>query len=378
MVPNKVAEILISILRSELTGTEEVNLSNICLEELLKVYQLSKTHNVYSMCGDYLLRHGIEDEDIYQDLVLSQLVVEMEEDLLNRAMGVLEKAGFVCVPLKGAVIRNYYPKPWMRLSGDIDILVKESDWENAKRLLCESLHLGAGRVESELVSEQGIIIDLGKSILDRNHRDGKGSNLADIWEYVIENASGTKTLRDDMQYVYSLEHMARHFDNGGCGINHVMDLWVLNHLVMKNDAINKARNALLIEKKDKDLEENFNQIAEKWFSSSYTSNTNGIERLIIEGGAQGTRENKLSMNRGRYGTLMYKLKKMFVPYSYLCILFPSLTGKRWLTPIYEVFRWIYHLRKGRFGIVLREFKAVDSIPDDEMRSISTSLKNTNI
>ncbi len=37
------------------------------------------------------------------------------------------------MPLKGSVIRNMYPEPWMRTSCDIDILVEKSSLDVAKK-----------------------------------------------------------------------------------------------------------------------------------------------------------------------------------------------------------------------------------------------------
>ena len=58
------------------------------------------------------------------------------------------------------------------------------------------------------------------------------------------------------------------------------------------------------------------------------------------------------------------LNRFFVPYDYLKILFPQIEGKRWLTPFYEVYRWIYHAKNGRTGIIMNEFKESDAMTDD--------------
>ena len=44
---------------------------------------------------------------------------------LGRICGALEKAEIDFIPLKGSVLRNLYPEPWMRTSADIDILVTQ-------------------------------------------------------------------------------------------------------------------------------------------------------------------------------------------------------------------------------------------------------------
>ena len=41
------------------------------------------------------------------------------------------------LPLKGSVLREEYPEPWLRTSGDIDILVHEQDVKRASQVLME-------------------------------------------------------------------------------------------------------------------------------------------------------------------------------------------------------------------------------------------------
>mgnify|MGYP000152239857 CR=1 FL=1 len=42
------------------------------------------------------------------------------------------------LPLKGSVLREEYPEPWLRTSGDIDILVHEQDVKRASQVLMET------------------------------------------------------------------------------------------------------------------------------------------------------------------------------------------------------------------------------------------------
>jgi hypothetical protein len=53
----------------------------------------------------------------------------------GRLCKTLDEAKIPFIVLKGAVIRKYYPEPWMRSSCDIDILVKESDLERATEVV---------------------------------------------------------------------------------------------------------------------------------------------------------------------------------------------------------------------------------------------------
>ena len=49
----------------------------------------------------------------------------------------LEKAEIPFLPLKGSVIRKYYPEPWMRTSCDIDLLIHKEEADNVVNLFTE-------------------------------------------------------------------------------------------------------------------------------------------------------------------------------------------------------------------------------------------------
>lgn len=46
-------------------------------------------------------------------------------------------AGISYMPLKGSLIRDWYPEPWMHTCTDMEILVKKEDIECATAILCE-------------------------------------------------------------------------------------------------------------------------------------------------------------------------------------------------------------------------------------------------
>ena len=60
-----------------------------------------------------------------------------QELALEEIRTVFEQQEILFLPLKGAVIRGSYPEAWMRTSSDIDILIREEDYEKAKEFLTE-------------------------------------------------------------------------------------------------------------------------------------------------------------------------------------------------------------------------------------------------
>ena len=58
---------------------------------------------------------------------------------LNCLTEALNQAEMPFIPLKGSILRQYYPEPWMRTSCDIDILVREEDIDAATQAIEKKL-----------------------------------------------------------------------------------------------------------------------------------------------------------------------------------------------------------------------------------------------
>ena len=361
-------EKLIDILRSELTGTDEADLSGLSDQELAAIYNLAKKHNVFTMAGSYMDAHNIHKTAILRDMSYAQQHVDAMDRVFAEITKALSEAGIHFLPLKGIVMRRLYPKPWMRLSGDIDILIHPEDRQRFIEALSKipGMQFQAFCGEDHFTSADGVTIDVSTVLHGPSAIDNNGALMADIWDHASPSAEAPAlyTLSDAMLYTHAVNHMARHLKTGGCGINHLMDLWVLNHRIPVDAEKKSARQALIKEKHLERIAEELEKISEKWFSNAETPVDTELEEYILSGAAHGTQKTRVSVNRKGLSKARYMLSRFFVPYDYLKILFPQIEGKRWLTPFYEVYRWIYHAKNGRTGIIMNEFKESDAMTDD--------------
>lgn len=105
--------------------------ANLAAEEFDALMRLAKQHEVQPMAAYGLLLTGgltPEQEQRCRQLIYQIMIYQERMDQeLRRTCDLLEKAQIDYMPLKGAVIRSLYPEPWLRTSGDIDILVKDAD-----------------------------------------------------------------------------------------------------------------------------------------------------------------------------------------------------------------------------------------------------------
>ena len=369
-----VSLILIGILRAELVGFEDSTSVTLSADKLKDVYCLAKQHNAYTIVANYLIKHGFEEETLFNDFAVASQALQWCDESFVKVSKALSEARIEHLPLKGVVIRKEYPEPWMRLGGDIDILIHECD-----RLLVKQILAGLGYKyelngeEDHYTDDSGVVFDI-RVALGAPKGFCSQDVLSDVFNYAKRTEGYRLDLRDDMRYVHAIIHMAKHLVNGGCGISHVMDLWVLNHRISVTEEMQAAREALLEKKGVKKLEEAFVAVSEKWFSGADVSTVDGLEEFIINGLAHGSDLNHAIKSRREWGNSFYKLKRLFVPYDYLCQLFPQLKGNRWMTPIYEVYRWIYHIRNGRTKKIMREFNESNSISNETVEKTERMMK----
>ena len=278
---------------------------------------------------------------------------------LGRLSKVLNEEKIPFIPLKGSVIRQYYPEPWMRTSCDIDVLVHESDLERAVSALTSAAGYKAdskGSHDVGMFSDSGVHLELHYGLIE----DKIVGSAADILRSAWENASPVSDTSeyifgDDLFFFYHTAHMAKHFVNGGCGIRPFIDIWVLNHCVSfdreERDAL-LAKGGLLVFAKQAEA------LSEAWFGNGeHTDITRRMQDYLLKGGVYGTTANRVSVQQIRKGgKIRYAFSRIWLPYDVLKFHYPSLEGKRWLLPVFEVRRWFKLIFCGGFKRSVSELK----------------------
>lgn len=370
---DNVSEKLIEILRAELTGTDDADISSLSKEELDRVYLLACKHNVFTMVGDYMFCHGFESDQILWDMANAQDKIKSMDKAMADVKKALTEARIPFLPLKGIQLRKLYPRPWMRLAGDIDILIHEEDKEALTTVMCDKLFYQYKHYENEdhFVTPDGVEFDVAAEIFGPAAIDQDGSIYKDLWEYAQPETEGSfqYVLTDSMNYVHDVIHMTRHLRSNGCGINHIIDLWVLNHSVCVGNDYIQSRKRLLKEKNIEKAEIELLKIAEKWFSGDNNNASPLLEEYILSGEANGSNINYAIIRLGKENKLHYYFTRIFVPYNELCLTFPTLKNKKWLIPYYEVSRWISRTKRGMLPIVKREFATIKRYKKQDAESI---------
>lgn len=375
MEAKSIQDIFIKILRSELTETE---LDDSVKEQLTSdvvaaLYSLSDRHDLAHIIFSSLYKCGLKKDDaiyskFYQKAIMSVHRNEQIKYEFGQICDIFDQASIPYIPLKGSVIRPYYPQESMRTSCDIDILVKEENLEAAidaliqKGFRCEERNYH----DVSLFSQANVHLELHFNIQENI---GKlDAVLKDAWRYARLTDGSRYNFTDDFFVFHMFSHMSYHFLSGGCGIRSLMDIWIMEHKM----GITYECARELLEKADiYRFAEEISKLAEICFSGEPKDEfSDTILSYIFSGGVYGTSQNKIAVKKSKSkSTLLYALQRLFLPYKSMVTLYPILHKLPFLLP----FCWIARLCKMLFGgkakHTIRELKTVNNVSDDKINTI---------
>ena len=194
-----------------LTDEERGSYSKDALPDLLK---LAQRHDI-----THLLVLGLKKNSL-----ISESNIEIEKKMLeavyryerlnyeySQLCSALEEAQIPFIPLKGSVLRGYYPEEWMRTSCDIDVLIRRENLERAISYLATNLEY----VEKERATHDVSLFSPLKNHIELHFdlvEEGRANNaidiLSDVWEGVSlrENSEYCYEMSDELFYFYHITH----------------------------------------------------------------------------------------------------------------------------------------------------------------------------
>ncbi len=384
------SEIILAALRSEICGNNEYdnikkafsssNDTSLLLEE---IYRITKHHDVaHIVCSALekakLLENDAISEKLKKDYFLAFLRYERINHDFKMICELLSDAAIDFMPLKGSVIRKYYREPWMRTSCDIDILIHEDDLDKAIDSLSAVSGFEKGIKAGHDVSfmtPSGISLELHYNLVDDTGFEEGKDVLSDIWNksFLVQKSEHHFVMSDEMFYFYHIIHMAKHFENGGCGVRTFIDLWILNH----NMEYDKEKRDELLQKGGMlKFARACEALSEVWFSElGHSEITRWLESYIWYSGAYGTRANSVAISQAeKGGKLSHIRSRIFLPYDEIKYYYLILQKHKWLTPFYEVRRWFRLLRLKTAKRAVREIKMGNDVTEAQNAKNKAMLK----
>lgn len=383
MLPNKdAAQMMLRLFRAEvcdkaLLPEECAQYTSELCDDVLK---LSRKYGLDSLAAYAMLKYKLcqdTDKKLYKAVYGAMCRYERNKSTYEQLCRILETAQVPFIPLKGLVIRDMYPQPWMRTSCDIDILVPEEMLDQAvKALEAEDgfQNQGRGYHDVPFVAPNGVYVELHFSLIDGGKFPQTDAILNRVWSEALPVADGgmQHTLPDGLFYFHHILHMVDHFYEGGCGIRPFLDLWILDNRLPGN----KNRDQLLTEGHLITFANAARQLTSVWLESALHSElTYQMEQYIFNAGMYGGTQNKAAIQQidkgGKLKSLFYQV---FLPYSTLKGHYPIIQKYRWLTPFCQIARWFRLLNSNRRKRAIQTMKANNNTTKMHLESAESLLQ----
>lgn len=382
-------ELLRSAVRYALTGNKD----NISLlqaadnDELAGLYKLSKAQDLAHLVAHALNENGVETDSELRSKFEKQLGLAVYRTTLNdstlaRICDLLEEIGVDFIPLKGSVLRAYYPERWMRTSCDIDVLIHECDIDKCCQAITERLGMKCKSRNSHDVpfySDDNVHLELHFTLIEDGRAAESARILSAVWEHssLRSGWSHYYEMSDAMFYYYHLAHAAKHLEVSGSGIRQVLDLYILDRICAKDAS---ARDALLTEGGLYKLCECMRSLSRVWLGDKTADESDlKLEDYLISSGVYGNLENRVSLELDSSGIkgnrIVYVFKRLFLPYETMKYQYPILEKWKILLPFCQVHRWFDRIFRGRLKSARQELVIASRLTETENKSRAELIRS---
>ena len=330
--------------------------------DLPKLFEVCQEHILSASVAYALESAGIKDNDFTQakeKAIRKNILLDAERTKIFKRFEA-EKIWYL--PLKGCILKDWYPNLGMRQMSDNDILIDDSRRNDVKDIMKEyGFELKAEReavdeylkepvynfeMHGELFMEYqvGAMADYYRGIKSRMLKD-------DINEYGYH-------FSNEEFYLFMLAHEYKHFTLGGTGVRSLVDTYVF---------LRKFGNSLdwgyvkseLQKLGIADFERNNRDLAIKVFSMKQL---NIEDKKLLDyyamSGTYGNRNNHIEnmvKYKGRGSKVKFLLYRFFPPMSALEVSVPWVTKSKLLIPLAYFYRFFRGATKHRKSVA-DEFK----------------------
>lgn len=157
--------------------------------------------------------------DVLRDAAQTQMLSVLREQF--------NTAGIDFLLLKGAHLKALYPAPELRFMVDMDILVREKDQPRAQEILLANgfvLHFDNNK-DIVFLKKPFLTVELHRTLFQEEYR--MYPYFLSVWERAALVGNHEYKMTDNDLYVYTLAHLAEHYETAGSCFRPVMDLYLM-------------------------------------------------------------------------------------------------------------------------------------------------------
>lgn len=335
--------------------------------DLSLVYEAAQNHKLAAAAGMALESAGIRNEAFVQAVAKAMrknALLDADRAELTRK---LEEAGIWYMPLKGAILKDLYPRYGMREMADNDILVDAARAQDVRQIM-ESLGfetIRIGKMAHDTYHKEPVSnFEIHRMLFDVTAGSALDQYYQDVEKRLIPDGESTSRRRFSTEdfYLYLVAHEYKHYSQGGTGLRSLLDTYMF--LRKYREAMDIAYIAAEAGKMGLDgFEKQNRELASHLFIGvPLTEMDEKMLAYIIASGTYGLYENKVSnkvesFGGGARGKLRYFLTRLFIPMDTIRTAYPVVYRHKILLP----FLYVYRIIKGltfRRGVTMADLKAL--------------------
>ena len=324
--------------------------------DLSALYEVCQMH-ILTACVAYALeKAGVQDHEFTQakeKAIRKNILMDADRaKILKR----LEAEKIWYMPLKGALLKDWYPKLGMRQMSDNDILCDGTKRERIRDIMLElgftCEHFGKGN-DDAYFRQPVCRFEMHNELFHAGQIGNLHKYYDDVKTRLIKDEDSEYGYHFRMEdfYLYITAHEYKHFAGSGTGVRTLVDTYVFLHKF--GDSLDQEYLSSELSKLGiADYEKKNRELAMKVFTQEQlTDEEKKLLDYYILSGIYGTVEFNIenSMERNGQGSkLRFVLHRLFPPMERIKVFWPFFYKHKWLIPvlwIYRPFRGLIRNRK---------------------------------
>ena len=357
----KAEEVLIYLASCSINNTFPANgeiIDSVSRDEL---FQAASFHQMTAIAAYALQKAGYRDERFQEERLRTasrnvQYNVERAKILAE-----LEKAQIWYMPLKGILMKDYYPQAGMRQMCDNDILFDANRADKIREIMLahgyrtEIYNTGH---RDHYIKAPAFSFEMHRVLFDQKtipevffhyYREVKKRLIKD------ENNLFGFHFSDEDFYIYMIAHEYKHYVWGGTGLRSLLDVYIYTKKM--GETLDWAYIAAETEKLCiKEFEEKTRDLAHKVFSAGSTEQLTPEERRLLlyylNSGAYGIKDYIILNSVKRRGKVRYILSRIFIPIQSVKRFYPYFYQHKMLLPFLPLYRLLKRFHSAKEEIQL--------------------------
>jgi len=199
--------------------------------DLSKLYEVAENHSLTAITAYALESARVVDERFTQAKAKAIRKVLLHDIERTKVFAEFENARIWYVPLKGIILREYYPKISMRQMTDNDILIdmtRQNDIRDIMVLCGFSVQSFEKSKHDVYFKEPVCNFQMHISLFEADNKDPLYNYFKDIDKRLLKDSDSKygRHFTDEDFYLYIKAHEYKHFSSSGTGLRNLVDTYI--------------------------------------------------------------------------------------------------------------------------------------------------------